>query len=276
MVDLSSIQRCADLSQRDVEAASGTRDDLRALLDHLASVSRPKEGAGRVLLVFRELARGTCDWMEGELRLELIAYEDDQTLVEALADLGGGMRERVFPPFVLRAPLAEFRQAFKKAADVLEPLTLKADQVGRLVAIGTGQAVPTQMPPAVDIDAASVYGATGGVGAGAHPLRVPALAPVPAFEPIQGGAAPSSRGGSVATGEDELADDSWDFADEAVSASRTMIPAGGAPPQAPVVDVAKRRKAEAAPAPAPAAKAPVGPLPPPKAPLKKPIPRTDD
>lgn len=120
------LARCADLTGRDIDAAARSQATCAALLERLAEVSRPESGAASLLALFAHLASPACAWLEGHLAVEL--FEEDEGLrVRVLEDLGNGMRERVLPSVVLRAPLAEIVSA---AEDIPERLgDLRMDNV---------------------------------------------------------------------------------------------------------------------------------------------------
>ena len=92
------IKRCLELSDRDVASAIADRRMAKALLDQLAKVSRPGDGAPKLLLVFAKMAAAEVDWIDGALRVEMVG-EAGVTVVEVLSELGLGMRERVFASF---------------------------------------------------------------------------------------------------------------------------------------------------------------------------------
>src|SRR5580765_4308378 len=90
------IKRCLELSDKDIASAVGDRRTTKALLDQLSKVSRPGDGAPKLLLVFAKMAAQSVDWVDGSLRIEM-AGDGDATTVEVLTELGLGMHERVFP-----------------------------------------------------------------------------------------------------------------------------------------------------------------------------------
>ena len=105
MSDLARIKRCLDISADDIAAAVTSRDGVRALLQHASSVSRPDEGGARVLIVFARMAEGSGDWLDGPLRVE-VGGDDEVCVIETFMEIGGGLRERVFPPMTMNGPKA--------------------------------------------------------------------------------------------------------------------------------------------------------------------------
>jgi hypothetical protein len=147
------IARCVDLTQDDIQSAIDTRELTRELLEHLASVSAPGTGVVKVLHVFAAILREQCEWLEGELRVELMPAAES-TLLEVMCHLGAGMRERVFPPLVLQAPLDELLRGIEVAPREIDPL-VRSRTGDRVVLAVAG---PMSMfPPSVAIGDDSIY-----------------------------------------------------------------------------------------------------------------------
>src|SRR4051812_5564164 len=107
------IKRCLELSDRDIDTAIADRRLAKALLDHLAKISKPGDGAPKLLLVFAKMAAQPVDWVDGALRIDMVG-DADVTVVEVLSELGLGMHERVFPSFRMSVPLEEFARAVER------------------------------------------------------------------------------------------------------------------------------------------------------------------
>ena len=149
MVDLSTIKRCADITESHVIQAARTRDDMRSLLLHAAKVSRPGEGASKVLLALARMAMSSSDWVEGDLRADLIAH-GERTDVDVKA-VSAGVVERVFPTFTLDAPLEEFSRAVRLVPKMIEPLTMHAQTDDHLVFVSTEDLYEEPPPESVEI-----------------------------------------------------------------------------------------------------------------------------
>ncbi len=261
MTSFATLKRCMDISQRDIDDSMESRDAIKELLDAASAVSRPADGAPRVLLVFAQMAGGACEWLDGELRVELVEA-DDVTVIECMTDLGGGYRERVFPPIVMRAPIEEFRRA-STVPEMIAPLIVKSSRDRRFVLVAEPQAeAPSMMAPAVEIGKENlVQGhpgtahdttATSGPASEIPGVKPIPRAPVPTFidrvEPDdETHAEPEVRGNARASTPPPptVRSEGDDFFDEAVpesvTASGTMIPMGlGAPPPPPIVHAEKR------------------------------------
>jgi len=145
------IQRCVSLGEKDVQEAVVTRSATKALLEHLAGIAKPNEGAPKILLVFARMATSACDWLDGELRVEVMG-DGDVCVIEVMTELGGGLRERALPTFGVGVPLSEFGRAVERVPHMIEPLVVKTRNDNRLVLVSnverTGRSVP---PPPVAI-----------------------------------------------------------------------------------------------------------------------------
>jgi hypothetical protein len=152
MDDLRRIKSCFGLTPLHVSRAvdSGSAE-TKALLEHLASIARPNQGAPKLLLVFARMATSACEWLDGDLRVELVG-DGDVTVFELLTELGGGLRERALPSFVVKVPLQEFVHAVERVPKMLEPLHVRVKSDRRIVLATAfdekGRSLP---PPAVEI-----------------------------------------------------------------------------------------------------------------------------
>jgi len=153
------IKRCLELADRDIASAVADRRMAKALLDQLALVSRPADGAPKLLIVFARLASSEVEWIEGALRIEMVA-DAEVTVVEVLSELGLGMRERLFPSFKMKVPLDEFARAVERVPHMVAPLAVAMASPGRLV-LTAGEAEAgdeAAAAPVVAIGDDSLYG----------------------------------------------------------------------------------------------------------------------
>jgi hypothetical protein len=180
---LPPITRCRDITDDHINAAIETREGTRELLEHAAGIAKPREAGARVLLVFSKMATSACDWVDGALRVEL-ARNGEQTVIESFADIGAGLKERVFPRMVFNVPYEEFVAAIKKFPQAIVPLSvhapsddrmsLTAAEAEKLVAPDeTSPRIPT--PPTLSIaDLPTVDAAATAMGVPAIPgIKVP-------------------------------------------------------------------------------------------------------
>ena len=149
MVDLSSIKRCADINETHVIQAAKSRDDMRSFLAHVAKVSRPGEGAAKVLLAFARMAMSSSDWVEGELRVDLVA-SGERTDVEIKA-VSGGVIERVFPMFTIDAALDEFVRAVRLVPKMIEPLIMHSQSDNHMVLVVEEELFDDPPPESVEV-----------------------------------------------------------------------------------------------------------------------------
>jgi hypothetical protein len=151
MKDFAALERCAEITDDVVADAIASRAAMRALLARASEIARPMEGAARVLVAFARMATTACDWLDGDLRVE-IAGDDEVCVVDVMSELGGGMRERVFPSFTLRVSLDEFVRAVRLVPRMVLPLKMQQRE-GRLVFSAT-EAVraSTRPPPATEVE----------------------------------------------------------------------------------------------------------------------------
>jgi len=144
--ELAHITRCLDLNEADIVRAIVDREHTRALLSHLAACSAPNTGVAKALLVLARMATTACDWIDGDLAIELIVV-DGATRVNVATDLGGGLRERVFPPLVFQASLEEFARAIERVAHMVAPLRIGAKTPQRITLGASAITRRTSMPP---------------------------------------------------------------------------------------------------------------------------------
>jgi hypothetical protein len=145
-VDFSHLMRGLDVGEKEVAEAVVSRDSTRALLARLAAVSAPNTGAAKVLLVFARLATTACDWIDGDLLIEIVG-DDEQTVIEALTELGGGLRERLFGPLSFRSPLYEFARAIDRVPHLVAPLAIQSATARRVTLAASAVVRRTSVPP---------------------------------------------------------------------------------------------------------------------------------
>lgn len=136
-MDLAHIKRCIDLTELDVVTAVASREDTRALLEHLSARSAPNTGGAKILLVLARMATtAACEWLDGTLRIEIVG-DEEVSVLEILSELGGGMRERVFAPLPLKMPLSEFTRAIERVPHLVAPLSIRSASATRVILTAT-------------------------------------------------------------------------------------------------------------------------------------------
>lgn len=155
--ELAHIARCLDLQEQDIAEAIGARDRTLALLSHLQGLSAPNTGVAKVLLVFARMGTMVCDWIDGDLTVDL-SRDGDSTRVDVATELGGGLRERVFSPFVFKAPIVEFARAIERVPHMIAPLTVRGTTANRILLSATAATRKTSIPPPpVEISTESLF-----------------------------------------------------------------------------------------------------------------------
>lgn len=116
-----TLDRCIHLTKEEIVRASASSANCKALLDRFAQIAKPHDGAPLLLLVFARLATIACDWLDGDLFIEMVARRG-RTRVTVATELGAGMREKVFPSVELGVPLDEFTGAIERIPRMIHPL----------------------------------------------------------------------------------------------------------------------------------------------------------
>ena len=156
MAGYAHITRCAELTEGDIVGAPLPNRRLsKVLLERLAKVARPGEGAPKILHLLARMAGKEVDWIEGVLRVEILT-EGDGVSIEVLTDLGAGMQERVFPSLKMGAPFKEFARMAEHKQRTLEPLIVGKKATNRRVLEAPGERL-TSMPQPVAIADESLY-----------------------------------------------------------------------------------------------------------------------
>jgi hypothetical protein len=151
------ITRCMDLRDTEVASAVGSRETTADLLARLAAVSAPNTGAAKALIVFARMATLACNWVDGDLCIELLG-DGDATVIETATQLGGGLRERLLAPVRFQAPIAEFARAIERVPHMVAPLVIRARSAQR-VSLSASDAVrrTTAPPPPIEISSESFF-----------------------------------------------------------------------------------------------------------------------
>jgi hypothetical protein len=141
------IESCFALGDADVGAAVVSREATQSLLAHLASIAKPNEGAPKILLVFARMAASHCDWLDGELRVEVVG-DGAVSVIEVMTELGGGLRERAMPSLRVPVPLDEFVRAVERVPRMIEPLIVKSRTDRKLALVSRVERTGRSLPPA--------------------------------------------------------------------------------------------------------------------------------
>lgn len=153
-MDYEALQQCTELRDAHIAHAVSSSDAMEALLARFAQMAAPGRGAPIILAALARLATTACDWIEGELRIE-ISGDEAKTKIAVSTSLGAGFREKLFSDTVMRVPFDEFRRGIKKAPRLIEPLSVKDS--GKLIVLSATQEIrrTSLPPPMVQLDPTS-------------------------------------------------------------------------------------------------------------------------
>ena len=65
-------KRCVDLTEDDIDDGLKSVASMRALLEHMARIARPDEGAAKILVAISRIATTACEWLEGKLHVAVM------------------------------------------------------------------------------------------------------------------------------------------------------------------------------------------------------------
>ncbi len=154
------IVQCIDLQEEDIQGAIVSRDETWRLLQHLARVSAPMTGAPKALLLISRIGTTACDWLEGDLVIEIVG-DEDACVVEIMTELGAGMRERTFPSLGFLASRAEFETSIERFPAVIHPLEVTNRERRRItLRVVAEQRRSTRPPPPIRLSERAFLGST--------------------------------------------------------------------------------------------------------------------
>lgn len=122
------------------------------MLARLAEVSAPSSGAAGILALFPHLALAT--WLDGPLAVELLA-DGDETRVRVMIELAAGLRERVLPTVMLRAPIEELTSALERFPALVADMRLEVVSP-RCVWVFAEESAPVSIP--IELSERSISG----------------------------------------------------------------------------------------------------------------------
>ncbi len=154
-MDFSKLTRCVDLKGDHVAAAVQSSEAMGALVRRFGELAKPEKGGALILVALARLGTNSCDWIDGELLIELVA-EGQKTRIVVSSSIGAGFREAPFPSVLFDVPLSEFARLIAKTPRVIEPLT--PSQTADRITLTVTEAIrkTTVPPPMVEIDRGSL------------------------------------------------------------------------------------------------------------------------
>lgn len=136
------------MTVEDADAACASREAFMALLSRLEQISAPNTGCASILIALARLSSTACDWVDGDLAIELVDM-DDVTEVQIMTELGGSMRERMFRPIRLRAPFVELTSALAAKPTLAGSLKVHRRSWKRISLEATEQVRRSTRPPRI-------------------------------------------------------------------------------------------------------------------------------
>lgn len=153
-MDYATLQKCTELRDAHIVHAVSSSDAMESLLARFAELAAPGKGAPIILAALARLGTTACDWIDGELRIEL-SGDSHQTRIAVSTSIGAGFREKLFADTVLKVPLAEFSRGIQRAPRLIQPLLV--NEAGNRIVLTASQEVrkTSLPPPMIEIDPAS-------------------------------------------------------------------------------------------------------------------------
>ena len=154
-MDYAALSRCTELRDAHIVQAVSSSDAMEALLARFSEIAAPNKGAPIILAALARLGTTACDWIDGELRIE-VSGDEQKTKIAVSTSIGAGFREKLFPDTVLRVPFEEFARGVARAPKLIEPLSVK--QTGKLIVLTVTQEIrrTSLPPPMIQIDPTSL------------------------------------------------------------------------------------------------------------------------
>lgn len=105
-----TLRKCTELRDVHIVHAVSSSDAMEALLARFSEIAAPGKGAPIILAALARLGTTACDWIDGELRIEL-SGDTTQTKIAVSTSIGAGFREKLFAVDAPRCerPLAAHR-----------------------------------------------------------------------------------------------------------------------------------------------------------------------
>lgn len=158
-VDLSSLSTPMELRDAHIKEAVLSSVSMEALLNRFAEISKPGKGAPVILAALARMGTAACEWVDGELRIE-ITGDRAATKISCSSSIGAGFRERIFKDKTIPVPFDEFPRMIERVPKLIVPLAVKQTET-RIVLTASSEVRKTTMPPPmVRIDESSLMTVT--------------------------------------------------------------------------------------------------------------------
>jgi len=156
--DFSSLKSCLDLRDVHIVAAVRSSEAMAMLLERFTEIAAPGKGAPILLAALARMGTMACDWIDGELRIDVsseAAGERKRTRIAISTTLGGGFREKLFADTILDVPIEEFARGIKRAPRLVEPLTVRETDRRIVLSVTAAVRKTSLPPPAIELDPSS-------------------------------------------------------------------------------------------------------------------------
>lgn len=129
---------------------------MRALLKRFVELAGPGRGAPLILAALARLGTTACDWIDGELQIEIWG-DAKKTTIAVSSSIGAGFSEKVFQDTQLAVPIDEFKVFVPRATQLLEPLAVVQNDQRIVLAVPAEVRKTTVPPPNNEIDPSSLF-----------------------------------------------------------------------------------------------------------------------
>lgn len=183
-----------ELRDAHIIAAVKSSGAMEALLDRFVELAGPNKGAPVLLAALARMGTAACEWVDGELRIELVS-DGGATKISCSSSIGAGFSERIFRDKTLKVPFDEFPKMIARVPKLVEPLKVKQTEKRLVLSASSDVRKTTMPPPMVEIDESSLVQVPRPAKPAAIPPPLPATArAVPPPLPVSP-AAPKSKPG---------------------------------------------------------------------------------
>lgn len=153
-MDFATLKKCTELRDAHIVAAVSSSEAMEALLARFAEIAGPGTGGPLILAALARLGTTSCDWIDGELRIQ-ITGDASRSKIAVSSSIGAGFSEKVLADTVLRVPLDEFARGIERAPRLIEPLRAKTTATVIVLTVSEEVRKTSLPPPMVQIDPAS-------------------------------------------------------------------------------------------------------------------------
>lgn len=148
-----------ELRDAHIKEAVASSVSMEALLDRFAEIAAPGKGAPVILAALARMGTAACEWIDGELRIE-ITGDRAATKISCSSSIGAGFRERIFKDKTLPVPFEEFPRMIERVPKLIVPLSVKQTEKRIVLSASSEIRKTTMPPPMVRIDESSLVNVT--------------------------------------------------------------------------------------------------------------------